>query len=90
MAKILSKNFLFFLVAASNLLSIHGDKLVPCYFIFGDSLVDNGNNNDRFTVAKANYPPYGIDYPGGETGRFSNGRNVADFIGLFIHLFKLI
>lgn len=47
---------------------------VPCYFIFGDSLVDNGNNNQLTSIAKANYLPYGIDFPGGPTGRFSNGK----------------
>ncbi|KAE9461966.1 hypothetical protein C3L33_06125, partial [Rhododendron williamsianum] len=39
---------------------------VPCYFIFGDSLVDNGNNNNIASLAKANYMPYGIDFPGAE------------------------
>ncbi|KAK8506389.1 hypothetical protein V6N13_016407 [Hibiscus sabdariffa] len=53
---------------------------VPCYFVFGDSLSDNGNNNDLATLAKVNYPPYGIDFPRGPTGRFSNGRNMQDFI----------
>ncbi|XP_040992693.1 GDSL esterase/lipase At5g45670-like [Juglans microcarpa x Juglans regia] len=33
---------------------------VPCYFIFGDSLVDNGNNNQLQSLAKVNYRPYGI------------------------------
>nr|GEY23469.1 GDSL esterase/lipase At1g29670-like [Tanacetum cinerariifolium] len=54
---------------------------VPCYFIFGDSLVDNGNNNGLVTMAKANYPPYGIDFPQGVSGRFTNGRTMADIIG---------
>ncbi|CDO96911.1 unnamed protein product [Coffea canephora] len=57
-----------------------GNPQVPCYFIFGDSQDDNGNNNDLNTTAKANYPPYGIDFPEGPTGRFTNGRNHADFI----------
>ncbi|XP_060191722.1 GDSL esterase/lipase At1g29660-like [Lycium barbarum] len=57
-----------------------GAPQVPCYFIFGDSLLDNGNNNDLKTAAKANYLPYGIDFPSGPTGRFSNGRNMADFL----------
>lgn len=62
---------------------------VPCLFFFGDSLVDNGNNNMLLTIVKANYRPNGIDYPRGiPTGRFSNGRNLADFLGnLFIYLF---
>ncbi|KAM6551528.1 hypothetical protein CsatB_001336 [Cannabis sativa] len=55
---------------------------VPCFFIFGDSLVDNGNNNQLETIIKVNNKPYGIDFPGGiATGRFSNGRNVVDIIG---------
>ncbi|CAI8590923.1 unnamed protein product [Vicia faba] len=53
---------------------------VPCYFIFGDSLVDNGNNNQLTSIAKANYAPYGIDFPGGPTGRFSNGKTSVDVI----------
>ncbi|WOL11117.1 GDSL esterase/lipase [Canna indica] len=54
---------------------------VPCYFIFGDSLVDNGNNNNIATLAVANYLPYGIDFPGGgPSGRFSNGLTTVDVI----------
>ncbi|KAL6292584.1 hypothetical protein ACE6H2_000726 [Prunus campanulata] len=53
---------------------------VPCYFIFGDSLSDNGNNNRLLTTAKANFPPFGIDFPRGPTGRFSNGRNLVDVV----------
>ncbi|CAH1424287.1 unnamed protein product [Lactuca virosa] len=61
---------------------IAGEPQVPCYFIFGDSLFDSGNNNGLKTTAKANYPPYGIDFPKGvSTGRFTNGRTVADIIG---------
>lgn len=89
MAKNLSIIF-FLLVSCKLLLSVYGETLVPCYFIFGDSLVDNGNNNARNTVAKANYVPYGIDYPGGPTGRFTNGRNVADIIGLSSILYLLL
>ncbi|XP_050215710.1 GDSL esterase/lipase At1g33811 [Mercurialis annua] len=51
---------------------------VPCFFIFGDSLVDNGNNNRIATLARANYRPYGIDFPQGTTGRFTNGRTYVD------------
>lgn len=53
---------------------------VPCYFIFGDSLVDNGNNNDIASLARANYLPYGIDFPDGPSGRFSNGLTTVDVI----------
>lgn len=51
------------------------------FFVFGDSLVDNGNNNYLATTARADMPPYGIDYPTHRpTGRFSNGFNIPDFI----------
>ncbi|OWM73011.1 GDSL esterase/lipase At5g45670-like [Punica granatum] len=53
---------------------------VPCYFIFGDSLVDNGNNNQLSSLARANYLPYGIDFAGGPTGRFCNGKTTVDVI----------
>ncbi|KAL5224768.1 hypothetical protein ABZP36_011407 [Zizania latifolia] len=51
------------------------------FFVFGDSLVDNGNNNYLLTSARADAPPYGIDYPTHRpTGRFSNGLNIPDII----------
>ncbi|OEL27180.1 GDSL esterase/lipase [Dichanthelium oligosanthes] len=59
---------------------VRAEPQVPCYFVFGDSLVDNGNNNDIASLARANYPPYGIDFPGGATGRFSNGLTTVDAI----------
>ncbi|ONK57765.1 uncharacterized protein A4U43_C09F3860 [Asparagus officinalis] len=53
---------------------------VPGFFIFGDSLVDNGNNNGILTLARANYYPYGIDFKQGSTGRFTNGLTTVDFL----------
>ncbi|XWS70963.1 hypothetical protein CRYUN_Cryun03dG0096000 [Craigia yunnanensis] len=58
----------------------NAEPQVPCYFIFGDSLSDNGNNNNLATTAKVNYSPYGIDFPKGPTGRFTNGRTMQDII----------
>lgn len=60
------------------------------FFVFGDSLVDNGNNNYLATTARADSPPYGIDYPTHRpTGRFSNGRNIPDFIS-WVYLFLML
>lgn len=59
---------------------------VPGIFVFGDSLVDVGNNHylNVSDLYKAMSPPYGIDFPGHiPTGRFSNGYNGIDFIGIF-------
>ncbi|XVF81791.1 hypothetical protein PTKIN_Ptkin15bG0184800 [Pterospermum kingtungense] len=55
--------------------------VIPAIYIFGDSYIDAGNNDFLPTKAKANFPPYGIDFPGGvPTGRATNGRLVVDFI----------
>lgn len=58
------------------------EAMFPAMFVFGDSLVDNGNNNRLNSLARSNYFPYGIDFDGGQpTGRFSNGKTIVDFIG---------
>ncbi|KAI3922594.1 hypothetical protein MKX01_006283 [Papaver californicum] len=54
---------------------------VPALLVFGDSIVDPGNNNHLVSVVKANYPPYGRDFMGGTpSGRFSNGLIPSDLI----------
>ncbi|KAG5060246.1 hypothetical protein JHK87_001275 [Glycine soja] len=51
------------------------------FFVFGDSLVDNGNNNFLATTARADSYPYGIDSASRRaSGRFSNGLNIPDLI----------
>lgn len=56
------------------------------FFVFGDSLVDNGNNNYLATSARADAPPYGIDFPTHRaTGRFSNGLNIPDIISKYLN-----
>ncbi|GAY68808.1 hypothetical protein CUMW_267090 [Citrus unshiu] len=62
---------------------INGAEQVPRYFIFGDSLFDNGSNNALPAKAKANYPPYGINCPEGPTGRFSSAQLLDGFIPPF-------
>ncbi|KAE8709815.1 putative zinc finger protein [Hibiscus syriacus] len=60
-------------------------------FIFGSSLVDNGNNNFlQDSLAKADFFPYGIDFPGGPSGRFTNGKNVVDLLAEMLKLPRLI
>jgi hypothetical protein len=55
---------------------------VPAYFVFGDSLADVGTNNYLpHPVFRANFPPYGETYFHKPTGRFTNGRNIVDFLG---------
>ncbi|KAK6928042.1 GDSL lipase/esterase, partial [Dillenia turbinata] len=52
----------------------------PALYLFGDSLLDGGNNNHLPTIAKVNYPPYGNNFPQGITGRFTNGKTIGDFV----------
>ncbi|RWW23036.1 hypothetical protein GW17_00012732 [Ensete ventricosum] len=72
---------LLLLALSSSLGPARPEPQVPCYFIFGDSLVDNGNNNNIASLAVANFPPYGVDFAGGPTGRFTNGLTSVDVIG---------
>ncbi|KAM6552295.1 hypothetical protein CsatB_002103 [Cannabis sativa] len=70
---------------------VNANPKVSCFFIFGDSLADNGNNNNLNTLAKVNYKPYGIDFIDSQpTGRFTNGRTTVDIIGEFLGFEKLI
>ncbi|RZB67064.1 GDSL esterase/lipase At5g55050-like isoform X2 [Glycine soja] len=57
-------------------------EMVSAVYVFGDSLVDVGNNNYlTLSIAKANHRHYGVDFPTHKpTGRFSNGKNAADFV----------
>ncbi|KAJ0237944.1 GDSL esterase/lipase [Hirschfeldia incana] len=56
-------------------------------YVIGDSLVDSGNNNNLSTPVKSNFAPYGSDFEGGKpTGRFSNGKTIADYIAIYYGL----
>lgn len=61
-------------------------KSITANFVFGDSLVDVGNNNYIVSLSKADYVPNGIDF-GKPTGRFTNGRTVVDIIGKHVQYF---
>lgn len=81
----------FLLVAATNLLLAYAQPLVPAFNIFGDSVVDSGNNNNLYTLVKANFPPYGRDFVNHRpTGRFCNGKLATDFTGNNFFLIYLV
>ncbi|XP_010935208.1 GDSL esterase/lipase At4g16230 isoform X1 [Elaeis guineensis] len=64
-------------------LSVSGNAhpKVPAIYVFGDSTADVGNNNYLPDVGKANFLPYGIDFPHSRpTGRYTNGYNGIDFL----------
>jgi hypothetical protein len=92
------------LLLVSVVAGVRPSKLVhqvPAVYVFGDSMLDVGNNNHlpgEEEVARADKPStrrftnnYGVDLPGSgkPTGRFSNGYNVADFVGTYpcVHSF---
>ncbi|KAI3517826.1 hypothetical protein L1887_17046 [Cichorium endivia] len=79
MASLKSLAMFWFLVLLLKNIALEANA--RAFFVFGDSLVDNGNNNYLATTARADNRPYGIDYPTRRpTGRFSNGLNIPDLI----------
>ena len=72
-----------FLSVVIVLVAVSADASVPALFIFGDSTVDCGTNNYINTTRnfRGDFPPYGQDFFGKPTGRYSNGRVIVDFIG---------
>jgi phospholipase/lecithinase/hemolysin len=59
--------------------------------VFGDSTVDSGNNDFWPTTARANYPPYGRDFPGGKaTGRFCDGLMSTDYLSEYLGLRNIV
>ncbi|CAM0144553.1 unnamed protein product [Urochloa decumbens] len=79
---------LLLLLLAATTCQCHGYQydpsrgpLVTAVIVFGDSIVDPGNNNGLATLIKANHPPYGKDFINHEaTGRYSNGLIPTDLI----------
>lgn len=62
-------------------------KQIPAIYVFGDSLVDSGNNNYLPIQSNAKFPPYGIDFDGGKpTGRNTNGKTVVDYLAIHLGL----
>ncbi|KAI3745800.1 hypothetical protein L6452_08209 [Arctium lappa] len=81
------KAILFSIYASINLCNSEKTTNLPknvsvsTLIAFGDSFVDQGNNNYIKTLLKADFPPYGKDFRGGKpTGRFSNGKTIADIL----------
>ncbi|XP_020519608.1 GDSL esterase/lipase At1g71250 [Amborella trichopoda] len=76
-------------VSVVLLVGVGSGSSTGAVFVFGDDLLDSGNNNYIPSMAKSNFPPYGLDFPQGPTGRFSNGKTpptdllrTAEFVGL--------
>ncbi|KAM0001193.1 putative GDSL lipase/esterase, SGNH hydrolase superfamily, GDSL esterase/lipase GLIP1-5/GLL25 [Helianthus debilis subsp. tardiflorus] len=75
------------LLMLTGCLGDHSNKHAAL-FVFGDSLLDSGNNNyiNTTTDFQANFWPYGISYFNPPSGRFSDGRLIHDFIAEYANL----
>lgn len=86
-------NFLLMISNLSCFVKAANQQGIGASFIFGDSLVDAGNNNYLSTLSKANIAPNGIDFKasgGKPTGRYTNGRTIGDIVGKPLSLCVLI
>ncbi|GMI82472.1 hypothetical protein like AT1G75900 [Hibiscus trionum] len=64
-----------------GLVKLPPNETVPAVIVFGDSIVDAGNNNNLQTLIRCNFLPYGQDFDGGiPTGRFCNGKIPSDLV----------
>ncbi|CAI0392816.1 unnamed protein product [Linum tenue] len=75
----------------SNAAGAPKKKSAPAILVFGDSIVDPGNNNHVATIVKCDFPPYGRDFVGAKpTGRFCNGKVPSDFAANILGLKELV
>ncbi|KAL5995682.1 hypothetical protein ACLOJK_025750 [Asimina triloba] len=77
--------FPFFLLLLLRGIHAQTPKLnakVPALIVFGDSIVDPGNNDVLMTLIRCDFPPYGQNLDEQRpTGRFSNGKIPGDMLG---------
>lgn len=70
-----------FLLCEGKTPMLSKNSTIKAVFAFGDSIVDQGNNNNITTIVKCNFSPYGKDFVDGKaTGRFTNAKTPADLI----------
>ncbi|XP_050231492.1 GDSL esterase/lipase 2-like [Mercurialis annua] len=87
MANVMSE-FLFLILFSSLVIQgTRSQKNDAALFIFGDSLLDAGNNNYiKNPIGRVNFWPYGKTFFNYPTGRFSDGRIIPDFIAEYLKL----
>ncbi|KAK3231871.1 hypothetical protein Dsin_003752 [Dipteronia sinensis] len=88
---LLSVCVLAFFYTTKALVKLPPNETIPAVIVFGDSIVDTGNNNNLKTLIKCNFPPYGKDFQGGiPTGRFCNGKVPADLLAEELGIKELV
>ncbi|KAJ1376880.1 GDSL-like lipase/acylhydrolase [Sesbania bispinosa] len=82
--RLMAMLFLFLATVCSSLNIAEAEPAVPAVYIFGDSTFDVGTNTLLpNSSSRADMQFYGIDSAFSRpTGRFSNGYNAADRIGI--------
>ncbi|KAK1405506.1 hypothetical protein POM88_005111 [Heracleum sosnowskyi] len=79
------------IMGSEALIKLPKNVTVPGLIVFGDSIADQGNNNNLSSIMKCNFPPYGIDFTGGlATGRFTNARTPSDMIDAELGIKELV
>ncbi|KAM1062566.1 hypothetical protein ACFX13_027532 [Malus domestica] len=79
--KLITIAIVLFLYCNAAAVELPNNEKIPAVIVFGDSIVDPGNNNNIGTIVKCNFSPYGRDFVGKRpTGRFSNGRVPSDLV----------
>ncbi|XP_062098226.1 GDSL esterase/lipase EXL3-like [Humulus lupulus] len=64
-----------------GLIKLPANETVPAVIVFGDSIMDTGNNNGLKTLVKCDFAPYGQNFKGRiPTGRFGDGKVPSDLI----------
>ncbi|CAA7024073.1 unnamed protein product [Microthlaspi erraticum] len=82
---------LVFTAVETNAMKQAENATIQALIVFGDSIMDTGNNNNLPTLLKSNFSPYGKQFPGGlATGRFSDGRIPSDLIAEKLGLTKTL
>lgn len=78
---------IMFLSTATTIKAVYHlppNMTIPAVIVFGDSIGDQGNNNNLNTLIKCNFSPYGKDFIGKlATGRFTNAKTPPDMLGMF-------
>ncbi|KAG6432024.1 hypothetical protein SASPL_103597 [Salvia splendens] len=77
--------------SCKGVIKLPENMTIPAVYAFGDSIVDQGNNNLLKTLIYCNFLPYGQDFPGGfPSGRFTNGKTPPDLIAKELGIKELI
>ncbi|URD75888.1 GDSL esterase lipase [Musa troglodytarum] len=65
--------------------SLAAASRIPAVIVFGDSTIDAGNHDYILTLVKADFPPYGRDFPGGRpTGRFCKALGLPPTVPTYL------